>query len=353
MWRKRSIGLFALATLLTAVLASVIWLFFMPGRDPLFHGRPESQWITNIVYGVQLSDAESKAQVQQWRNFGPEGLRVLERGLDQTPGRRYRKFYRRYAHKLPRFMISLLPSPAMDKSYSTRMCVLDLLKRMDKDAWPVWRTVARALDDEDDGIRMSAISFFTWREDDSAFLNQMAPRDKKAILPRFLRGMEDSDWGLRNNAALALRYYPEEKQAVVPALAKALADAEPHVRLVAAESLNRIDPIEASRAGVVKALAALVVHPDDQIAGSAASALRRCRNDADEAVGALLKALHSTNNYVSSSAVWSLEAFPGHADIILPEMRKAAERKDHAGGYARKAVKNLESVNARKSAPAN
>src|SRR5688572_413097 len=263
MRRKRRICLFALAMLLAAVLA-LAW-FLLPHRDRMFRGKPESEWITNIVYGVQLSDAESKAQVQQWRDFGPEGLRMLERGLEPSDGYRYRKFYRRYVYKFPRFIVRLLPSPATDKSYSTRMCVISLLSRMDTNAWPAWRAAARALEDEQDGVRQSAISFFTRREDDSALLNRMPPRDKKSLLPRFLRGLEDpSNWGLRNNAALALRYYPEEKQTVAPALAKALADAQPQVRLIAADSLNRIDPIAASRAGVVKVLAAIVVHPDDQ-----------------------------------------------------------------------------------------
>ena len=335
MQRKRRIAFFALATLVAAVLTALAW-FFLPAGDPIFHGKRESEWLTNIVYG------ESKARIQQWRDFGPEGLRVLERGLEPGRGYRYRKFYRRYAYKLPRSIVRLLPSPATDKSYSTRMCVISLLSDMDTNAWPAWRAAARALEDEQDGVRQSAISFFTWREDDSALLNQMLPRDKKAILPHFLRAVEDSDWGIRNNAALALRYYPEEKQVVAPALAKALADAEPPVRLVAAESLNRIDPIAASRAGVVKVLAAIVLHPDDQIAGRAPSILRHCRNDADEAVAALLKGLHSTNSLVSSSSVWALEAFPSHADSILPELRKAAERTDHAGGYAKQAVKKLE-----------
>jgi len=336
MQRKRRIALFALATLLAAVLAALGW-FLLPAGDPIFHGKRESEWLTNIVYG------ESKARIQQWRDFGPEGLRVLERGLEPGRGYRYRQFYRRYAYKLPRFMLNLLPSPATDKSYSTRMCVISLLSEMDTNAWPAWRAAARALEDEQDGVRQSAISFFTQREDDSALLNRMPPRDKKSLLPRFLRGLEDpSNWGLRNNAAIALRYYPEERQVVAPALAKALADAQPQVRLIAADSLNRIDPIAASRAGVVKVLAAIVVHPDDQIAGRAPSVLRHCRNDADEAVAALLKGLHSTNSLVSSSSVWALEAFPSHADSILPELRKAAERTDHAGGYAKQAVKKLE-----------
>src|SRR5688500_2154267 len=169
MQRKRRIGLFALATVLAAVLATLAW-FLLPDRDRMFHGKPESEWITNIVYGVQLSDAESKAQVQRWRDFGPEGLRVLERGLELGRAYRYRKFYRRYAYKLPRFIVRLLPSPPADKSYGTRMCVISLLCRMDTNAWPAWRAAARALEDEQDAVRQSAISFFTWREDDSAFL---------------------------------------------------------------------------------------------------------------------------------------------------------------------------------------
>src|SRR5688572_31974109 len=107
MRRKRRICLFALAMLLAAGLA-LAW-FLLSDRDRMFHGKAESEWITNIVYGVQLSDAESKAQVQQWRDFGAEGLRVLERGLEPSRGYRYRKFYRRYAPKFPRFIIRLLP----------------------------------------------------------------------------------------------------------------------------------------------------------------------------------------------------------------------------------------------------
>jgi hypothetical protein len=42
----------------------------------------------------------------------------------------------------------------------------------------------------------------------------------------------------------------------------------------------------------------------------------------------------------SFSLKWN--AFPNHADTIIPELRKAAERKDNVGGYARAAVKRLE-----------
>jgi len=343
MQRKRRIRLFALAALLAVLLAALAW-FFLPERDRMFHGKPESEWVTNIVYGMQLSDDQNKAQAQRWRDFGPEGLRVLERGLEPSRGHRYRQFYRRYARKLPRWALNLLPDPSMDKSSGTRMCVLSLLCRMETNAWPAWRAAARALEDENDGVRQMAINFFTWHEDDSALLNHMPVRDKKTVLPLFLRALETArSWGPRNNAALALRYYRDEKAAVIPTLTNALGDTEPYVRLTAAESLNHVDAEAASRAGVVKVLEVLVTDANDQIGGRAASVLRNCRKDEHAAVAALIKALHSTNTYVSCSAVWSLESFPGHAETIIPELRKAAERKDNAAGYAKNAITSLES----------
>src|SRR5262245_43924454 len=104
MQRKLRICVFALATFLLAILAALAWLL-LSDRDRMFHGKRESEWVTNIVYGMQLSDAESKAQVQRWRDFGPEGLRVLERGLEPSRNHSYRTVYRRYAHKLPRFVL--------------------------------------------------------------------------------------------------------------------------------------------------------------------------------------------------------------------------------------------------------
>jgi hypothetical protein len=341
MQRKRRISLFALAALVAVFLGALAW-FFLPERDRMFHGKPESEWVTNIVHGTQLSDDESKAQAQQWRDFGPEGLRVLERGLEPPSGHRYRKFWLRYARTLPRWVLKLLPRPARD--HPTRMSVLSLLCSMETNAWPAWRAVARALDDENSAVQQTAVTFFTWPQDDSAFLNYMPARDKKTVLPLFLRALEaKSSWGLHGNAAIALRYYPEEKRVVVPALARALGHPLPDVRLLVAASLNRIDPTAAGRVGVVKALEALVLQPDERIAWRAASELRNCRSDADKAVAALIKGLQSTNADLSCVAIWSLETFPSHAETVIPELRKAAERKDDAARCATNAIKKLES----------
>jgi HEAT repeat protein len=150
---------------------------------------------------------------------------------------------------------------------------------------------------------------------------------------------------VRNNAALALKYYPDEAALVVPPLLKALKDPSPYARLSAAAALNRVDPAAASKAGAVAVVAQILQNPDYNLSGQAAYALRQFQHDADLAVTALIEALHGTNSsVVGASAVWSLEhAFPRHADRIIPELRKAAERNDNAGGYAKGALKSLES----------
>jgi HEAT repeat protein len=229
----------------------------------------------------------------------------------------------------------------------SRLLVMDLLCRMGKDAHPTWPAVARALSDEDPWVQGRAITFFTGPEDDKAFLNQMPANEKKKLLPNIIRALESGGQSssLRNNAAIALRYYPEQTSLVAPPLVKALQDPMPLVRIRAAEALNRVDPAAASKAGAVTVLALLLRDPDYQVSGQAAFALRQCQNDSDKAVTALIEALQGTNRaVVGASAVWSLQhAFPQHADKIIPQLRKAAERNDNAGGYARSALKGLES----------
>ena len=55
-----------------------------------------------------------------------------------------------------------------------------------------------------------------------------------------------------------------------------------------------------------------------------------------------LEPCHQRLKSMPSSFSLKWNAFPNHADTIIPELRKAAERKDNVGGYARAAVKRLE-----------
>ena len=127
------------------------------------------------------------------------------------------------------------------------MNVVDLLSRLSKDAKLATPAMSRALNDEDHSVRQIAITFFTWGEDEHCLLNQMEAGAKRDLLPAFIRAMQDANPGVRNNAAIALRYYPEEARTVVPVLVKALEDPVPKVRQLAGDALKRIDPTAAAK----------------------------------------------------------------------------------------------------------
>ncbi len=222
---------------------TVVWFTIVP-KDPLFRGKPESEWIANLSYG----DDE---QVQRWRDFGPEGVHVLVRALDganRPADRFYRRVHRFFAGKMPAALMDRLPVPRMDLTRTTRMNVVALLARLSKDAKEATPTMARALGDENPSVRQLAITFFTAGEDENCLLNQMPPAAKKRLLPDFVRLMQDSSPGVRNNTAIALRYYPEEAKVVVPILRDALKDPVPKVQKLAADALRMIDPAALEKA---------------------------------------------------------------------------------------------------------
>ena len=339
---KRS-AIIAFGIVLTLLLGVITWRLSLP-QEPLFHDRPESEWIKGIVYPVGLSQAQVQEQIQRWRDFGPEGLQVLARALDRPPaGRRYRNCYERLSKVLPYSLMRHLRTPGPRISGGPRHCVVVLLDQMGRDAWPVWPSVARMLADEDDFVRQSAINFFT--ANDGEFLKEK-PREKKKLLPLFIKNLQDTtigNWGLRNNAAIALKYYPDHAAIAAPALTKALQDPAPHVRLRAAEALRRVDPESAKKAGAVKVVIPIAQESDDQLASQAVSALGDFQNEPELAVPALIEALRATNTLVACTAVWTLDrAFHNEAKLIIPEIKKAAERNDSVAGYAKNALRDLE-----------
>ena len=298
MKRKQAI---LVSALLLALAGTVVWSVWSSrgllsaGPEPLFQGKPESYWVTNVSY--RASDAE----IKQWRDFGPEGVRVLIRGLENAspPGSGiYRKFYRRLAPHLPGILLRWLPNPKPDTTIGTRMSLIDFLSRLGSEAKIAEPTVARALRDEDASVRQLASSFFTSSEDEKALVNQLDPKEKSRLLPDFIRALQDQrsgNWGLRNNAAVALRYYPEQRQVVAPALAKALKDPAPAVRVMAAVALYQIDPEASRRAGAASVMIPIVRDRDDQLASRAAQLLGKMKNETELAVPVLVEALENTN----------------------------------------------------------
>ena len=299
--------------LVVFLVLCVVWavsLVLVP-QSTLFHGKPASKWIKGITY---FGD---DAQVKQWRAFGPEGLHLLARALDK--GRLYRKAYRWFMPRLPgpinSFLYPRLPKPA--DSHSIRMCVISLLSQLGTDAKPVEPAIARALNDDDNGVRLSALGCY------KQLLSVMSEKEKVARLPAFLLALEDRDSGIRNNAAVALWHYSGHGPQVVPALVQRLQDPNIEVRLQAAKALAHIDVQAATRAGVVPIAVQILNEPNDQVAYQAAQLLGEMGKEPDLAVPALIASVHGTNGLVASWAARSLGNFPSQANIIVPVLLKA------------------------------
>jgi len=188
--------------------------------------------------------------------------------------------------------------------------------------------MARTLKDEDRSVRHLAIGFFTQNEDNHTPLNQMEPKAKQKLLPEFIRAMQESDWSLRNNAVIALRYYPEAPQIVVPVLVNAMKDPVPRIRQLVAESLHRVDPDTLARAGAIPMLIGVLKDADDQIAYRAAELLGKLGKEPELVVPALIAAAQSTNNLVARTALESLGNFPNRSQTIVPVLQKALESSE-------------------------
>src|SRR5438067_3617723 len=153
MRRKRGILVIGVVVV---ILGGLAWLF-VPQVDLLFHGKPESEWIKGIAYGVSSSEAENQEQIKRWRDFGPEGVLVLARAVDKAnhhdrSQRTYRKVYRRVSAVLPGFLVRLLPAPEPLVTSGPPTSAIDLLSRLGKDAELAAPAVARALKSEDSGV---------------------------------------------------------------------------------------------------------------------------------------------------------------------------------------------------------
>ncbi len=319
------------AVLLFVILCVVAWLF-LPARDPLFQGKPESAWITNIVYNG------SDAQTKQWQEYGPDGVRVLVRGLNKANHpleRAYRNTYRRMAPRLPGFFLRFLPAPRTDSGRATRMSVVELIAKLGKIADFATPAMARTLDGDDPSVRQLAINYFTDTEDEHCRLNRLDTNEKKKLLPSFIRDAQDvGNWGVRNNAVMALRYYPEQREAVAPVLQNALQDKQPQVRLVAADALNHVAPDDIVSAKAVPAIIEVLENPDDQIAYRAARLLGEMRQEPSLAVPALIVAAAGTNTLVACSALWALGQYPDQSKTIEPALLNALKNPDVRIRYA-------------------
>jgi HEAT repeat protein len=194
------------------------------------------------------------------------------------------------------------------------MCVISLLSRLGKDAKPVEPAISRALKDDDEGVREIAVGSYN-----NGLLDVIGPREKAARLPAFLRAVQDKNWGIRNNAVLALGSYTNDAPTVIPALVVALHDTEMRVQLVAAEALVHMNIQAAIKANVIPILIQILKFPDDQIAFQAAAVLGEMGKDASPAVPALTESLKSPFALVAQTAGIALKKIDPEAGAVAKE----------------------------------
>jgi len=325
--RKRLSILVAL--LAVALLAGLTW-HLLRTRAKVFHGKPEREWIKGITY---FGD---DAQLKQWRDLGPPGLQLLARTLGH--GRLYRKAYRWIMPRLPGALSSSLhrrlPDPAA--SHATRMGVIYLLLQFGEDAMPVEPAIARALRDDDPGIRLIALGCY------ERLLKFMGEKEKLARLPDFLRAMRDRDAGIRNNAAVALWHYPAQAQTVAPVLLKALHDPNIGVRILVARALAHVHLEDGLRVGIVPVVIEILKDPNDQVAYKAAELLGEMRAEPELAVSALADSVQGTNALVAPTAARALARFGDQARPSIPALRNALQHPHSA--VRREALSTLKQI---------
>jgi hypothetical protein len=333
-WPRVAILVFIVVTILTGLVLG-FGEIFSENNDAIFRGKPESEWIKELKY----SDSQ---QANEWRAYGDEGVQVLIRGLERA--RRNGRAYRRFNERLPAFLRQFLPTPKPDSTASIRMCIASLLLSLGNDAKSaapimIWT----ANNDEAVSVRQLAIGYFNYNGADNCPLNQLPAPQKEKLAPAYLRAIQDAaNAGLRHNASIGIKYFPDQRDAVAPVLVKALQDSDPYVRVYAAEGLNRLAPDVAKDAGAMSLLIACVKNPKDPVAPKAVAALAHAGSQPAEAVPALIECLQGTNTLIACEAVWALEwapkEFDAYANVIIPALAAAAERKNNASGYAKVAL---------------
>jgi hypothetical protein len=303
--------------------------------ERIFRGKPESYWITNIVYNGPSE------QIEQWRSFGAEGVQLLTGYLDKGRGWQvtYRRLYRRFAPAAPRVVVRLFPNPVDNRA--ARMCVLSLLSSMTSRDTNTARlaepAIARAMTDENPALRQIAVGSY----EGQLLRTQIDPRLKRARVNQFLRLAEDDNHWVRGNAAVVLYYFPDDAARVAPVLVKILTEPHPHLQLTIARSLARVDREAAARAGVATIAAGQLKDPERRfqdptlprwdgwlIARQAAEVLGELRAEPAVSVPALIEGLGSTNREVAIASFRALINFKEQVEDTLPALRKAAERGD-------------------------
>jgi RNA polymerase sigma factor (sigma-70 family) len=305
-WSKAKVAVAVAAGLILAGGASIVVVNKVSEARELI----ENGWIKNIVY---YGDDK---QLNVWRLRGQRGVRVLVRALQ---------------------------SPASD--HSTRMCVASVLDQLANDpkgggaSSAVSGVLNQLKIEKDDSVRAIEFSFF------STPFKSMSEKEKAALLPELIRGLQSSDSAVRNNVLVALQYYTDQKEVVVPLIVNTLQDPVSGVRLMAAQALNQIDPQNPARTNLVTVVAGCITGPTGNMPGTPNEAvvfLGELHREPEVAVPVLIQSLESSNIYVRQNSAAALSRFGGQAKSAVPALTKALEDPNpNVRSWAKTALKRI------------
>ena len=291
-WTKAKMAIVVASGLIMATGISVV----VVEKASLIQGKTESEWIKSIKYGMDLNSAQLIKQADLWRSLGPRGIQILVRALK---------------------------SPTYD--HPTRMCVASLLDYLGPDAISAIPDIINQIKiEKNDGVLGCELGFF---DNVKLIESRMIEKDKAALFPELLRAIESKDVAVRNNALIALQYYPDQTDTVIPLMIKSLKDSDLRVRVEAVRALIKIDPQNISKSDLVPVLIGCLADIDGA-ANEAVRALGELHRDANLAVPALIETLQSEKSYLRNNSAAALGKFGGQARLAIPALEKAQKDSD-------------------------
>jgi len=228
------------------------------------------------------------------------------------------------------------------------MCAGSMLGSLGPDAKPAVPALLENLKiEKDDSVRQIVLGCF------EALLGALSEKEKQELLPLFLDSARSRDAGVRNNALVALQYYPKDPR-VLPVMIGALKDGDVGVRLTAAKMLDQMDHQAALKAGVVGVVLECLTNTQSSsyswIDNESVFFLGHLKSDPGLVVPALIKTLHDPDRYVRGNSAASLGQFGPQARAAIPDLLKALDDPEpYVRDQAASAIKSIDPAAAKTS----
>lgn len=147
--------------------------------------------------------------------------------------------------------------------------------------------------------------------------------------------LNDPDPGVREQTVMTLGWIGGNWNGTVDALTPLLDDSDREIRWLAANGLSNLRNHGCDLSGVSHRLLMKVRAEDPNVRAFAASALPKCKLDADAVVSTLIPLISDADSSVRTNAVSALGQMGASARVAVPELLKNALFKRSRGGVSR------------------